>query len=206
MALLTDDFESCDLTLLWSGNFSYHSCSSDQPHGGTYSHKGWTTLTGYAIYMIYRDFTATQKITVDYWDRWNNLNGGNHFYITDGTNAIVALMVRTDVDAGGLLYHNNGAWHSVPSFSPSADTYYHITLVIKGDTKKFDLYIDGVQKLTDVDWSNTGAGNPSRVQFYVQKGSIQSRYYRDDLNIEEMVEAKPSSPSIASLMRLMDLI
>jgi len=180
--LLFEDFEGCNLTA-WTGDKTYFSCNNEHPHGGTYSLKSWVTEGGYAIYTIYRDFTPTPKITIIYWDRWHNLNGGNRFSITDSSNKIIVSFVIAE----GLVRYNysGGSPQVVPDFIPVADIYYKIEIVVDGNSKIFDLYIDDVQKLDDVTWQDSDAGTPSRVQCHVQRGSILSQYYRDDITVYE---------------------
>lgn len=185
-ALLFEDFEDGNLNA-WSGDKTYFSCSSEHPHEGTYSLKGWVASGNYAFSQIYRDFTPTQNITIVYWDRWHNLNGGNQFQLYGTSGHISVWLCVRQGKLAHLLSSPPENWLTVPDFSPSADIYYKITVVVNGKSKTFDLYIDDVQKLNDTPWFDVSSGNPSRIACGVQRGSMLSQYYRDDITVSETV-------------------
>jgi alpha-N-arabinofuranosidase len=66
-------------------------------------------------------------------------------------------------DNGNIKVNVNGTWQTVQTFT--AGTWYALKLVINTDTDKLDLFIDGVQKLSQVAL-RSAVSDISKIEFY----------------------------------------
>ncbi len=82
-------------------------------------------------------------------------------------------------DTGNIKVYTNGNWQTVQAFT--AGTWYSVKLVINTDTDKFDLYIDGVRKVTQAALRNA-VTDISKIQFYAADGN-NGKTYVDNVKV-----------------------
>jgi len=184
----TEDWEACNLDG-WSGNKSYKSCSGEQPKRGTYSLKVYTTSTSYGIYTMYKDYSglANQKYVFDL--RWIRLVGDIFYGIrVRSADKDIVLFGAKASTSQWVAYDGKTAiyWGNIIT-----GQYYKIEFRIKSD-KTYDIYINDVLQQSGLAWFDDTAGDPNRAVFMSQSGSVNSRYYSDDLRILKYIDPEPS--------------
>jgi len=177
-ALLFEDFEDGNLDA-WIGDKTYKSCSDEQAHSGIYSCKVYVYNSGYAVYSMYRDFTATAKIEVDFYLYVIGMEGdlSNILAVAD-SNGLYALWIASKASTSALCYHNSVAWTEIQVINTGK--WYHIKAELDSTTDTLDIWVDGILKISDGNfYAPTGA--LERFNIIAQKGTCDSRYYLDDL-------------------------
>ncbi|NQX62715.1 carbohydrate-binding domain-containing protein [Paenibacillus qinlingensis] len=92
-----------------------------------------------------------------------------YVYSSDGT----TLAETIQFDNGNIKAYNNGGWQTIQTFT--AGTWYDLKLVIYTGTDKFDLYINGVQKVTQGTLRNA-VSDIGKIEFYAADFNAGSTY------------------------------
>ena len=76
-------------------------------------------------------------------------------------------------DTGNIKVYTNGVWQNIQAFT--AGTWYNVKLVLNTESDTFDLYIDGVQKLSNGTLRNA-VTDISRIEFYAADANTGNTY------------------------------